>query len=155
MSGTRLTGLHECCSAGGRSTGLGAAVLIAVAAIAMAAWAGRVGKPSSPPAEITLLYVGAEDCAPCRAWQNGEGAAFFASGDFPRISYREIKSPHLHDILRDENWPEELRSYRAGLKRSDGVPLWLIVVDRKVAEQRFGVAEWRASVLPTLKSLLP
>lgn len=151
----RRTGLLECCSAGAGRLRLGAAVLVALAALAAAAWAGRIGKPSQRPAEVTLLYVGADDCAPCRAWQNGEGAAFFASGDFPRISYREIKSPHLHDILRDKNWPEDIRFYRAALKHSDGVPLWLIVVDHKIVEQRFGTAEWHASVLPTLKSLLP
>jgi len=134
---------------------LGAAVVVAVAAITLTAWAGRVGKPQAQPTDVTLLYVGAEDCAPCRAWQTSEGAAFFASGDFPRISYREVKSSHLHDILNDENWPDDLRGYRAGLKRSDGVPLWLIIVDRKIVEQRFGAVEWRASVLPALKSLLP
>ena len=101
-----------------------------------------------------LLYVGAEDCAPCRAWQNGDGAAFLASADFTRISYREVKSPHLLDILNDENWPDEIRDYRIHLRRSDGVPLWLVVSDHKIVEQRFGAAEWQASILPTIRSLL-
>lgn len=101
-----------------------------------------------------LLYVGAEDCAPCRAWQNGDGAAFFASANFPRITYREVKSPYLHDVLKDENWPDEIRSYRRSLRRSDGVPLWIVVLDHEIIEQRFGAAEWRANVLPRIKSLL-
>ena len=105
-------------------------------------------------ADVMLLYVGAEDCAPCRAWQNGEGAAFLASADFRRITYREVKSPHLDDLLKDENWPDEIRHYRDGLRRSDGVPLWLVMADHKIVEQRFGAAEWRASVLPRIRSLL-
>jgi len=120
----------------------------------MTVWASRTGN-STRPKDIMLLYLGAEDCAPCRAWQSSEGASFLASADFPRITYREVKSPHLHDILKDENWPDDIRDYRAVLRRGDGVPLWLVVVDHKVVEQRFGAAEWRASVLPTIKSLLP
>ncbi len=126
---------------------------IAIAAIAVTVWAGHAGKPAHA-ADVMLLYVGAEDCAPCRAWQTGEGAAFLASADFPRITYREVKSPHLHDVLKDENWPDEIRPYRNSLRRSDGVPLWLVVADHEIVEQRFGATEWRASVLPRIKSLL-
>ena len=101
-----------------------------------------------------LVYVGAEDCAPCRAWQNGDGAVFRASGDFGRITYREVKSPHLDDILSDENWPDDIRRYRNHLRRSDGVPLWLVVSDHEIVTQRFGATEWRTKVLPTIQSLL-
>ena len=131
----------------------GAGAVIVIAATAVTLWAGHAGRPARD-ADVMLLYVGAEDCAPCRAWQNGEGAAFLASEDFPRITYREVKSPHLHDILKDENWPDEVRRYRDGLRRSDGVPLWLVVADRKIVEQCFGAAAWGASVLPRIKSLL-
>jgi hypothetical protein len=132
---------------------LGAGIVVVMAAIAVTVWAGHTSKPAHEK-DVMLLYVGAEDCAPCRAWQTGEGAAFLASADFQRITYREVKSPHLHDILKDENWPDEIRSYRDGLRRSDGVPLWLVVADREIVEQRFGAAEWHANVLPTIKSLL-
>jgi hypothetical protein len=102
-----------------------------------------------------VLYVGAEDCAPCRIWQNGEGAVFLASADFARLTYREVKPPHLYDVLNDENWPNDIRSYRDRLRRSDGVPLWLVVSNHEIVEQRFGATEWRASILPKIKSLLP
>ena len=117
----------------------------------MTVWAGRV---TGPARDVMLLYVGAEDCAPCRVWQSGDGAAFLASADFPRIVYREVKSPQLHDVLKDEHWPDEIRRYRDGLRLSDGVPLWLVVADSKIVEQRFGAEAWRASVLPKIKSLL-
>lgn len=104
--------------------------------------------------DLLLIYVGADDCAPCRAWQNGEGADFRKSAEFARISYREVKSPHLHDVLRDEHWPEDIRSYRSRLRRSDGVPLWLIVSGNDVVAQRFGAAAWQASVMPMLRSYL-
>ena len=153
MSGIRLVAQPARCSASFRRTLVAAGVVAAIAAIAVTVWAGHATK-AARDSDVMLLYVGAEDCAPCRAWQNGEGAAFFASADFPRITYREVKSPHFHDVLKDENWPDEIRSYRNGLRRSDGVPLWLVVSDHKIVEQRFGASEWRASVLPAIKSLL-
>lgn len=140
-------------SASFRRACFGAGVVVAVAALAVTVWAGLSEKPARDK-DVMLLYIGAEDCAPCRAWQSGEGAVFLASADFPRITYREVKSPRLHDVLNDEHWPDELRSFRNGLRRSDGVPLWLVVSDHKIVEQRFGAAEWRTNVLPRIKSLL-
>jgi hypothetical protein len=131
----------------------GAVVVVAVAAIAVTVWAAHAGKPARAT-EILLLYIGAEDCAPCRAWQNSEGAVFLGSAEFPRIAYREVKSPHLHDLLKDEHWPEEIRHYRERLRRGDGVPLWLVVANREIVEQRFGAAEWHANVLPRIRALL-
>ena len=152
MSGIKPVAQPARHSASFRRTRFGVVVAIAaISVIAVTLWAGHAGKPAR---DVMLLYVGAEDCAPCRAWQSGEGAAFLASADFPRITYREVKSPQLHDVLKDEHWPDELRSFRNVLRRSDGVPLWLVVADHKIVEQRFGAAEWRANVLPRIKSLL-
>ena len=47
------------------------------------------------------------------------------------------------DVLNDENWPEDLRIYRSQLKRSDGVPLWLVVSDHEIVERKSGAAAWR------------
>lgn len=103
---------------------------------------------------ILVLYVGAEDCAPCRAWQAGDGAAFRDSADFARLTYREVKSPHLATVLNDENWPDDLRSYRSRLGRGDGVPLWLVATGQEVVQQQSGTSQWRATVLPTIAWLL-
>jgi hypothetical protein len=125
----------------------------ATAAVVAALPVSQVSRPALA-ADITLIYVGADDCAPCRVWQNGDGAAFRQSSDFARISYIEVKSPRLHDVLKDENWPAEIRAYRGLLKRSDGVPLWLVLSNTEVIEQRFGPAAWRANILPAIKSAL-
>jgi len=126
-------------------------MLAAVAAIVAASLVTRV---PARTADLLLIYVGAEDCAPCRAWQNGDGADFRKSAEFARISYREVKSPHLQDVLGDEHWPEDIRAYRSRLKQSDGVPLWLIVSGNDVVAQRFGTEAWQASVMPALRSHL-
>jgi hypothetical protein len=103
---------------------------------------------------VTLLYIGADDCAPCRAWRGGEGTAFLGSAEFVRITYREVRSQHLDDLLKDENWPEDIRDYRSRIRRSDGVPLWLVIADRAVVEHQFGTAAWQERILPTIRSYL-
>src|SRR5262245_56668807 len=103
---------------------------------------------------VTVLYVGADDCPPCRAWQTGEGATFRASPEFSLLTYREVKSPTLIGVLNDENWPDDLRRYRDGIDRSAGVPMWLVIVRSDVVGRGFGPTQWREAVLPKVKSLL-
>src|SRR5262245_17825485 len=104
--------------------------------------------------DVTLLYIGSEDCAPCRAWQRDEGASFRSSAEFARITYREVKSPSLLDVLHDEYWPDDLRRYRDRLGRRAGVPLLLIIADQEVVNQAFGASQWHSAVVPKLKALL-
>lgn len=101
-----------------------------------------------------LVYVGADDCAPCRAWQRDDGAMFRLSPEFARLTYREVKSPILFDILKDKYWPDDLRGYRDRLGRGAGVPMWLVISDREIVEQRFGATQWQAAVLPKIRALL-
>ncbi len=127
--------------------GIAAAAAAAVAAV-------QVVKAPARASDLLLIYVGAEDCAPCRAWQNGDGAEFRKSPEFARIGYREVKSPRLRDMLEDEHWPEDLRAWRGRLKRSDGVPLWLLVSGNDVIALRHGATAWQTSVVPMLRSHL-
>jgi hypothetical protein len=108
----------------------------------------------STRSDITLVYVGAEDCAPCRKWQREDGTAFRSSGEFAQVTYREVKSPALFDLLKDEHWPQDLRHYREKLAPGAGVPLWLVLADREIVDQRFGASQWKSAVLPKIRSLL-
>jgi hypothetical protein len=103
---------------------------------------------------VTLVYVGAENCAPCDIWQRTQGTAFHDSTEFRRLAYREVKSPSLFDVLKDENWPEDLRVYRKAISQEAGVPLWLVIADDQLVMQSFGLAQWQEAVLPKIKSLL-
>lgn len=130
------------------------AALCFCAFAAMAAIAATLSHAPAHAADVKLVYVGAEDCAPCRAWQNKDGAAFRQSAEFSRITYIEVKARHLHDVLKDENWPEQIRGLRSHLKKSDGVPLWLVVSNDEVVEQRFGAAAWHVEILPAIRARL-
>jgi hypothetical protein len=110
--------------------------------------------PAQQHDDILLIYVGAEDCAPCRKWQREDAANFRTSAEFSRLVYREVKSPTLFAVLNDENWPAELRGYRDSVAPGAGVPLWLIISNSRIIEQRFGESQWQAAILPKIKSLL-
>lgn len=118
-------------------------------ALALANWT-----PEKSAKNVTLVYVGAEDCAPCGIWQRNQGTAFRDSSEFSRLTYREVKSPTLFDVLKDDNWPAELRVYRQAIGRGTGVPLWLVIADEKIVMQRSGLAQWQETVLPKVMSLL-
>jgi hypothetical protein len=127
------------------------AIMIAGVAIAlmMAFWT-----PAKPAKNILLVYVGAENCAPCEVWQRKQGFAFRNSAKFYRLTYREVKSPSLLKVLNDEYWPEDLRIYRQAIKREAGVPLWLVIADAELVMQESGLTQWQTAVLPKIKSLL-
>jgi hypothetical protein len=104
-------------------------------------------------ARVTLVYVGAADCAPCRAWQRDRAMEFRSSDSFARLSYREVKSAHLRDILDDASWPADLRRYRDRLGRNAAVPLWLVLLDGAVVAEGFGEAQWTGTILPRVRML--
>lgn len=134
-----------------------AGATIAVLAAVTLTIAFRWGLLTSAPTAngtVTLVYVGAEDCAPCRSWQSVAGVTFRASPEFARIVYREVKSPTARNVLHDEYWPNDLRGHRARLGRGAGVPLWLVILDDELIERAFGASQWHSTVLPKIKSLL-
>jgi len=132
---------------------IGSSLLLLAGAAAGGIWDRAVGRSSSGH-DVALLYVGADDCAPCRVWQGGAGARFRSSAEFARVTYREIKSPTVLDVLKDDYWPQDLRRYRDQLNAGAGVPLWLVISDGELVERGFGESQWAGTVLPKVKSLL-
>jgi len=104
--------------------------------------------------KVMLVYVGAENCAPCDSWQHNQGMVFRDSEEFSQLDYREVKSPNLFDVLKDNYWPEDLRVYRQAIRQSAGVPLWLVIADNHLVMQSSGLTQWQKAVLPKIKSLL-
>jgi hypothetical protein len=105
---------------------------------------------ASAQSSLMLIYVGADDCAPCKVWQRdriGEVAKF------ERVKFREVKSPALLDVMKDANWPEDLRPFRSRIMKGAAVPLWLVVLDDEIVVQSFGLAQWDKTIVPYLRGL--
>jgi hypothetical protein len=137
-----------------RRTSLAVAILIAAAILADGPAQTPEAARTQESGDITVLYVGADDCPPCRVWQNAEGAAFRASPEFSRLTYREVKSPTLYDVLNDENWPDDLRRYRDRSDHRAGVPMWMVIARGNIVSRGFGPTQWRQSIWPTVRSLV-
>ena len=127
--------------------------MIAVACAAIALTAAFDSENPLRAARVTLLYVGAADCAPCRSWQRGNGARFRESDAFTRLTYREVKSPHLHDVLDDAHWASDLRGYRDRLGPNTAVPLWLVILDGAVVAEGYGETQWASTILPQIRAM--
>ena len=125
--------------------GTGVLAMTLVGAL-VAHWSKWPPLHASAPLDVMLLYVGADDCAPCRAWQREAGTSFRASAEFARITYHEVKAPTLRDILNDAYWPDKLRPYRDQLGSRAGVPLWLVIADNEIVERGFGIGQWQQAV---------
>lgn len=103
---------------------------------------------------VTVIYVGASDCPPCRLWHRDYLPRFATSGEFSRLTYREVLSPKLFTLMDDAYWPEDLRRYRGRLDRRSGVPLWFVVVEGRIALVGVGLHQWQDLVAPKVSSLL-
>jgi hypothetical protein len=133
---------------------LALASVVATAILASEPVQAPQGQRTDEPGEVTVLYVGADDCPPCRAWQNADGATFRASPQFSRLTYREVKSPTLYDVLNDENWPDDLRRYRDHIDRGAGVPMWMVIARGDIVSSGFGPTQWREAIWPKVRSLV-
>jgi hypothetical protein len=136
---------------------VGRAAVVTGSAIAIAAFVAMALASWTPPKvekDLLLVYVGAKNCAPCDIWQRNQGAVFRDSTEFRHLTYREVNSSSLFDVLEDTNWPEDLRAYRQAIDRGAGVPLWLVIADHQLVMQSSGLTKWQETVLPKIKSLL-
>lgn len=135
-----------------RAAALAAIVVAAAAALALVARSDA--SQNERPANVTVIYVGADDCAPCRIWRRDRWPAFSGSSEFKRLAYREVTSAKLFDLLNDEYWPEDLRRFRSSLDKSAAAPLWFIVADGEVALTARGLREWGELAIPKIRFLV-
>lgn len=126
--------------------------LVAVAAAAYAAHrlaAGTDGPEMRDP--VTLLYVGAEDCAPCRAWRRDHRASFLAGLDRERVIYREVIAARTAAAFDEDAWPEDLRAQRAVAAKGGGVPQWIVIRNERPVLTAGGLSQWQSRVLPLIR----
>lgn len=137
-----------------RSFWMATAALFALAIIISSAslWIGS--RLTHPHQDITVIYIGADDCAPCQVWRRAHWPPFSSSPEFTRLAYREVTSSKLFDLLKDEYWPESLDEVRSTFNRTPGAPLWFVIGNQRVLLTARGIREWDEMALPMIKSLV-
>jgi len=98
------------------------------------------------------LLKGAADCAPCRTWYREQWPKFRASTQFEYVEYRAVESPSVLDVLKDEQWPGDLRPYRNEVEAGAGIPMWLLISENAVILKAYG--QCNEVVLPAIERLI-
>ena len=100
---------------------------------------------------LTVVYVGAEDCGPCRAWRRDQRPAFLDSGEFARLRYHEVIVPRLQNLLAGENWPLELVVVRDYTRTRPGAPQWFLLRDNRILASGAGLSAWSREIWPAIR----
>jgi hypothetical protein len=110
--------------------------------------------PREVPGEhgpLTVVYVGAEDCGPCRTWRRDQRPAFLDSGEFARLRYHEVIAPRLQHLLAEENWPPELAAVRDYTRARPGAPQWFLLRDSRILASGAGLSAWGGEIWPIIR----
>jgi hypothetical protein len=108
------------------------------ASLAASLAAGTARARSTP----LVMYVGGQDCPPCRRWTAAYKDRWFASPEYRQVSWYEVEPPHLREAYQERHWPEPLWPVLAQVPHKSGTPRFLIVVDRRIVSNEIGVSRW-------------
>ena len=102
---------------------------------------------------LQVVYVGGQDCPPCRRWRAAYEAQWLASPEFKQVAWIELESPRLREAYQERYWPGELRAVLEQLPKKSGTPRFLIVKDGRVVSNQFGGSKW-LNTMADLRKLL-
>ncbi len=109
-------------------------------------------RPAAGHDALTVIYVGAEDCGPCRAWRRDERPGFVASRAFAGLRYREVIAPQLRDLLTERPWPADLAALRERIRLRPGAPQWFVLRGTQMVAWESGQSAWRRAVWPAIRT---
>lgn len=112
-----------------------------------------VSAPAWSAPDISVIYVGGQDCTYCTMWQNRYRAAWLASPSFTRVQWIEIDPPRLREAYRERYWPTAVRPVLEQVPRKNGTPRFLIAQGGRIVSNQLGVTAWEVT-LADLKILL-
>jgi hypothetical protein len=128
----------------------GVALALIVALIVMLNVTPRPAAQAGPA--LTVVYVGAEDCGPCRAWRRDMRPAFVDSDAFSRLRYREIIAERLRDLLTQPDWPADLAELRERVRLLPGAPQWFVLRGDRILASGAGLSAWQSEIWPAIRT---
>jgi hypothetical protein len=105
-------------------------------------------------ARIQLIYVGADNCGPCKNWELFSEPAWRKSPEAKQVELRKVKVPFFINTASDSAWPEDLRWVRDRTNARSGTPRFIVVVDDRVVGTAFGTNGWSQRTVPLLARLV-
>ncbi|MBN9086050.1 MAG: hypothetical protein J0J01_04000 [Reyranella sp.] len=116
----------------------------------LAASAAGTARAANP---LQVVYVGGQDCPPCRRWSATYRDKWLASPEYRQVVWTEVEPPHLAEAYQERHWPEALRPVLAQVPRKSGTPRFLIVDNGRIVSNEMGVTKW-LNTMAELRKLL-
>jgi hypothetical protein len=108
--------------------------------------------------KIELVYIGADDCSLCRAWEAaylGQGK-LEGSAEWKRLHFTTVKLATLSTAFRVEHAPQQLQPVFSEMLdngiRVQGVPSFVLLIDGKLRTHALGPAAFDTLVHAALRA---
>ncbi len=101
---------------------------------------------------IAVVYISAEDCAPCRAFEASDWPQWQASPLSQRVRFLRAHAPKTTQAYQTKYWPSEARSF-AGAVKVPVVPSFILANNGGVVLVGSGLVGWRNQVLPEIRRI--
>ncbi len=106
------------------------------------------------PRQITVVYVGAWNCAPCGGWEATRRRPFLESALAGSVVFREVKAGTYVDTRNTAKWPDDIQWIRDRNAANAGTPRFIVVADRRIVLNTRGAGNWDKEVVPALQRLV-
>jgi hypothetical protein len=109
--------------------------------------------PAQPAraASRSIVYIGADDCKPCRQWEASYQRGFAARCAARGVRFRAVHVATLRNIRDVRYWPRDLRPLLGQFRDRSGTPHFLAVRNGRVIVNVHGLAQYRREIAPLLQ----
>jgi hypothetical protein len=105
--------------------------------------------------QITVVYLGTDDCPYCRHWEARARGELLdelgSSSEWRAVRFVEVRGETLRQPIVERHYPDELKWLGRQLGPSRGVPRFILVVNGEVKSSVFGTNSYQNTFLPALR----
>ena len=120
------------------------------------------GLRATAASALDLVYLSANDCGPCRGWEQQHLRAGAPRADlgWQALQFTMLKRVSFRNPVPPQDLPEPLRASTArwlearGWKHFSGTPQWLLYVDQRLRLHGFGTNQFETLVAPGVRAVL-
>jgi hypothetical protein len=122
--------------------------LAALAAAAVSPASARTAAPN-----LSIIYVGAKDCGPCRVFDSQDLPQWNKSMLARDVKLIHVDAPSVNVAFQARHWPAEARPFISAVK-APIVPCFILVDGKSVVAIGTGIGGWRNQVLPMIPGII-
>lgn len=108
--------------------------------------------PAQASSAVMIVYVYADDCAPCQIFQAQDWPSFNKLPVSRAVRFVKTTAPKTTQAYQVRYWPSEARPFHSAVKVPI-VPSFILVKHNRVMLVGNGIVGWRNQVLPQVHQL--